>query len=648
MRGLSARALLVGAAGVIAASAIVCWAQLVIKYIQIGILQFPPVVVGLLLFLALGNALLRRVCRQLGLSPHEVMVVYCMMLVGAMIASRGLMDKFMGTLVAVNYYSTPENDWARLFYPHMKKWMVPFDPAGPEKQPVTVKFYEGLEEGEQIPWGLWTVPLLSWTILVLLIFLGFFCLAAILRRQWVEHERLAFPLVQLPLEMTRPETAGPFLRNRYTWIGFSIPALVFAMNGLNAIYPSLPAITTLRTVNQYLPPFQPWSDVFYTPLHLSFAAIGFAYMLPLDLVFSLWFFFVFTRIQDIIASTAGMTMDAMPLYPTHLIQAYQVMGAYLVLVLFLFRMSRRHLSAVWAKAWRGDPSVDDSQELLPYRTAVLGLAISFIGSVIWFHAAGMEWWMAVLEMFVYMFVVVIVMARTVAECGLLMTETSFRPMDVVTLVSSKDVLGPGNLTALSFTDAVFTRDLRGILLTAFMDGLKISDGVRLRRRSLLWALVVAIAVGLVAAGAMHLIIPYERGAVTLYEYPYSANCIWGFQDNAPTMMGAHHFDWRAPSFFLVGVVLTLFMAAMRTNFPWWPFHPIGYAVSASWTMIVFWYPCFWAWLIKALILRYGGMRLFLQARPLFLGMILGEFSLAVIWTIINFAGVPGAPAFPWP
>jgi hypothetical protein len=648
MKGLSAKALLVGSVGVVAACAIVCWAELVITYIQIGILQFPPVVVGLFLFLSLGNAGLRRICSRLGLSPQEVMVVYCMMLIGAMIASRGLMEKLIPALVAVNYFTTPENSWRSIFYPHIKPWMVPFDPAGPEKQDVAVKFYQGLYDGETIPWHLWRVPLISWAVFVGFVFLGFLCLAAILRKQWVDNERLPFPLVELPLELARPETAGPFLRNRLTWIGLSIPAFVFGLNGLSTIYPSLPAIRVDHYLNQYLPPVRPWSDLFFTPAYLSFAAVGFAYLLPLDLVFSLWFFFVLTRFQDIAASTLGMTMDAMPLYPTHLIQGYQVMGAYLVLVIFLAHSSRRHLSQVLARALRRDPRVDDSRELLPYRFAVFGLAVSFIGSVAWCHAAGMTWWMAALEMFVYLFVVVVVMARTVAECGLLMTETSFRPMDVVTLFTSKDILGPKNLTALSFTDAVFTRDLRGVLLTAFMDGLRISDGVRLRRRSLVWAFLVAMVLAIGVAGTLHLLIPYHRGGVTLYSYVYEGNPLWGFQDNGPNILGAHSYDWRAPAFFGVGVIVTAFLALMRAYFAWWPFHPIGYAVSASWTMIVFWFPCLLAWVIKWLILRYGGMRLFVHMRPFFLGMVLAEFSMAVIWTAINFFARVGSPFFPWP
>lgn len=647
MRSISFKAILVGLAGICVVCPIVAWAVLVIQHIQIGILQFPPVLIGLFTFLVLGNLVVRRVCRSLGLNSAEIVIVYSMMLIAAMISSRGLMDKWFGTLVAVNYYTTPENEWRALYYPYLKPWIVAFDPTGPEKQPAVQAFYEGLRDGQALPLRVWLTPIAAWSVLVFFTFGGFLCLAAILRKQWVDNERLPFALVQLPLEMVREDTAGPFIRNKLTWIGFAIPAAVFTINGLHIIYPAVPELSLSRTLNDFLPSLRPWSDISWTPALLSFAAVGFSYLLPTDLVFSLWFFFLFTRVQDLVGSLFGLQPEPMSLYPTRIVQGYQVMGAYFVLVFYLVRMSWPHLRAVARKAIYDDPTVDDSKEMMPYRLAFFGLILSFIGSVAWCRLAGMTLWMAVLQMFVYLFIVAVVMARSVSEGGLLMTETSFRPMDVVALVSSRTVLGPANLTVLCLVDAVFARDLRGLLLTGFLDGLRMGDGVRLPRRSLLWAFVIAIPAAILAAGALHLWIPYQRGGVTLYSYVYSANSIWGFQQNAAAMRGVDHYNWLAPTFFIVGVVFTAFLAFMRSAFVWWPFHPLGYAVSASWTMIVFWFPCLIAWCAKGLILRWGGMRLYAQARPFFLGLVLGEFSSSVVWSVFSFITKSPAPPFPW-
>ncbi|MBC7238398.1 MAG: hypothetical protein H5T69_21365, partial [Chloroflexi bacterium] len=148
------------------------------------------------------------------------------------------MEDLMPTMAGVNYLADPVNKWDKLFFPHIKKWLVPWNPHGPIKQEIVKGYYEGYFYGEPIPWGKWLAPLGIWSILILLVFFSFFCLAVIMRKQWVEGEKLPFPLVQLPLEMM---TEGDsFLSNRLMWFGFAIPALVFGLNGLQKVFPSLP------------------------------------------------------------------------------------------------------------------------------------------------------------------------------------------------------------------------------------------------------------------------------------------------------------------------------------------------------------------------------------------------------------------------
>src|SRR6266581_1756987 len=165
-----------------------------------------------------------------------------MMLLASMVSSRGLLEKLIPLLVVPNYNASLENGWKRLFFGFIPRWAVPWDPHGDPKQQVVVQFFEGLRPGERVPWQLWVMPLLAWGLFVALIFGAFLCLAVLLRRQWVDNEKLAFPLVQLPLEMVRGDSAEgvSFLRNRLTWLGFALPALLFGFNGLHQWFPSVP------------------------------------------------------------------------------------------------------------------------------------------------------------------------------------------------------------------------------------------------------------------------------------------------------------------------------------------------------------------------------------------------------------------------
>jgi len=645
---MSWRVVVVGVPLVLLLVGIVSYAELVIAYVQIGFLQFPPVVVALLFFLVAGNRFVARVSPRHALRRSEVMLVYGMLLVASMVTSRGLMEKLIPALVAVNYFATDANGWASLFFRHLRPELVPFSPSGAANQEVARRFYEKVADTSQIPWGAWVRPLGVWGVLAFAVFFAYLCLAAILRRQWVDNEKLAFPLTQLPLEFVRDEARSDFFANPLMWFGFGVPAFVFTLNGVHRYFPTVPEIPLSYLLNDSFRE-KPWNGIFYTPAFLSFAAVGFFYLLPTQVLFSLWFFFVVTRIEDLVGTALGYRIGTMPLYPTRLYIGYQVAGAYVVLTGYFLYAGLPHFRRVVARAFRSKPAPEESEELLPYRVAVWGLLASFGVIVLWCVWAGMSLWLAVFQFGVFIGLVVFVMARSVAEGGLPMTETSFRPTDLYAMVGQKASLGGRNLTTLSLVDAIFARDLRGLPLTGFLDSLKVADGAGFRRRALLMALPLGMGVAFLAAAVLHLWLPYTRGANFLYGYVYSANPIWAFQDYAPAVEGLRPPWSPVPLvFFMVGMAVTAGLAAMRTLYWWWPLHPLGYALSASWTLIVFWFGILVAWVLKASILRFSGVRGYRRFRPFFLGMIFGEYSMAVLWTGISWLTKVPAPVFPWP
>jgi hypothetical protein len=84
-------------------------------------------------------------------------------------------------------------------------------------------------------------------------------------------------------------------------------------------------------------------------------------------------------------------------------------------------------------------------------------------------------------------------------------------------------------------------------------------------------------------------------------------------------------DWAGIRQFAFGLALTLGLMAVRKTWLFFPLHPVGYAVCGCWTMSWMWFSIGLAWLIKLLIIRYGGLKLYRQALPLFFGLILGDY-----------------------
>ena len=94
-------------------------------------------------------------------------------------------------------------------------------------------------------------------------------------------------------------------------------------------------------------------------------------------------------------------------------------------------------------------------------------------------------------------------------------------------------------------------------------------------------------------------------------------------------------DWTAVSFASFGFFFAVFLMIMRWRLIWWPFHPTGYAISGSWAMGTIWVPVFICWVAKWTIIKYGGLKSHRQAVPFFIGLILGEFTMGSVWSVIG-------------
>ena len=68
---------------------------------------------------------------------------------------------------------------------------------------------------------------------------------------------------------------------------------------------------------------------------------------------------------------------------------------------------------------------------------------------------------------------------------------------------------------------------------------------------------------------------------------------------------------------------------------WWPLHPLGFVISVGWLTGQIWFSVFVSWSLKLVILKYGGGKLFTALKPFFLGLILGEATVAGFWLVID-------------
>ena len=104
-------------------------------------------------------------------------------------------------------------------------------------------FIEGLPSGQSIPWGAWVIPMFWWLSFFGAVYFIQFCIGVILRKQWVEHERLSFPLLTIPREMVRESESRSlfpaFMKSRLFWIGFAIPFSMQLWGMASRLFPLL-------------------------------------------------------------------------------------------------------------------------------------------------------------------------------------------------------------------------------------------------------------------------------------------------------------------------------------------------------------------------------------------------------------------------
>jgi len=188
-RGFTVRALAIGAALSVFLNIACPYTVLVMHaagltsdYITAGAMML------LFLLVVAVNPLLKLIVGRHALSSTELVLIYVMMIVASAIPTWGLVTNLFHILTRPFYYATPENAWAEILLPHIPSWIAPHEPE------VSYYFYNGLPRGESMPWAAWVMPLFWWVSLMLTVYFVMICMMVILRRQWVEHERLTFPL----------------------------------------------------------------------------------------------------------------------------------------------------------------------------------------------------------------------------------------------------------------------------------------------------------------------------------------------------------------------------------------------------------------------------------------------------------------------
>ncbi len=584
-------------------------------------------VVFLVFLLVLANLLLKRFRPAWALAPAEILVVYTMLSIASALAGHDFIEILIPTMSHIYRYNPLEQRYNEMLQ-YLPDYLLVKDEAALQSA------YIGQESiYDPRNYGPWLKPLAWWFLFIMALCAVMWGLILVFRKQWTENEKLSYPIIQLPVALAQ-ETKG-LLANRLFWLAFAIAGFVDAMNGLHVLFPLLPQIPIVQILNlQALFTTRPWLDM--GPAWVSFYpfAIGLCFFMPLDLAFSSWFFFLFWKAQRILASHIGI--HGMPGFPY---VEEQTAGGYYAIALIALWISRHHLKrffSIFIGHERGDVGRWERQEVY---TAVGLIAVGF-GFLMWFCSHAQMMLPASFLFLLLYFLLSVSITRMRAELGppshdlhnigpnLQLVKFFGAPN-----LSNPETGSPHTLVMLGILN-FFNRAYRGHPMPHGMEGFRIAERLKLSNARYLVAMGVSIVVGIICAfwAVLWVFNRYGAAAQVIGPGEWFGREMWETKAHIWFTNPEKHL-YEPTYAILIGTIFALGLAALRMSINWWPFHPVGYAVSGSWAMEQLWLCVFTAWLVKLLLLKYGGAKAYRPAVPFFMGLIMGDFIIGCFWNI---------------
>lgn len=626
--GFTWRAAIIGGLLVVFISIWSQYAELVIHGTQIS-LTYPPIGAFLVFFgfIILFQWPLYLLRRQLALSTRELVIIWSMLSLAIGVASIDIAQKVPPMIAGTVYYASPENHYQERFLPHIASWLTPQDPE------VVRGMFEA--SARPVPWKAWLGPLGGWSAFFVLAYWVMLCGVALFQRQWVEHERLLFPLVAVPLQiMEQPEphrVFNSFFRNRLVWLGIFLGAAPHLYTGLHDYFAKIPQADIFlwgKPIEaNFGKPFTPFNGLRIALLPLI---VGLSYLLTREISFSLWFFYLLGKVEAVLGTAMGIdslrTATGADSFP---FPGLQTAGAYLGLAAVSIWVARKGLVA----ALRGEPTPPRSG--LPLKVAMYGGGVGFLGLVVWCLAAGMPLGPA-LVMLLMSFLYLLAMTRLVAEAGMpWCAEPEFRGHHMITTLFPSGTLRVPQLVATGMM-LTFSHDLRVAPMPRFMQSFKMTAVSGTKNRDLLYAFALALAISLPVSlwALMKDAYSYGGVAINTYRFVSLAQAPGRFMESA-TATAHPYVDFGSLGIMAYAAAKLLALNTLRTYYLWWPLHPVGYAMSYVSYLQREWFSILVGWSVQTVIIRYSGHKGYQTAKALFLGLILGAMAAGGFWLVLD-------------
>lgn len=584
-------------------------------------LLVPPV--GATIALVALNLPLRRFVPRLALSTGEMVLIYAMLATATAIAAEWMICQH-NQIAAYALFANESNKFDTLMLPYLSRllFLTNAEALG--------GFKAGGHGWDQVlrDAHLWARPVLGWTFLVAALSLAMISINSLMRQQWTQRERLAFPIIQFPCALVEAGGARPpaLWRDPALWVAFAIMLAIDAFNGLHFFFPSVPVLK-VRFLGDLNKAFSspPWNTTGWTPIGLFPFIVGLASFLPTDLTFSMVVFFFFRKAQQVIAASLGYPQGVFGggyLVPSPPYFGEQTWGAFLALFVTALWSGRLHLRRIGRQLWRGGSEPGD----VAPRWAVAGLVAGLAGVLLVGRTAGFSPAFGLVYVGLYL-AFSTALARMRAELGPPTHEMAFMgPNQLVVDFAGTHGLTAKTVVGMASTFYFFNRLHRSHPMPGELEAMKIAEREQVDQRWMFVALWVAVVAGSLAAHTVRLYIGYRWGAPgdgwaqtgvvnDLLSKPRRPN---------PTAIG----------FVALGFAMVLGLNALRFRLPGFWLHPVGYALAMNFGVDYYWFGLLVALALKWGVLRVYGLRGYRRLHAAMMGIMLAEFTAETVWSAV--------------
>ena len=529
----------------------------------------------------------------------------------------------------------------------------------------------------RLPWSIWVRPMVMWGLLVSAVFLLLMCLAEWIRRKWIERENLAFPLVEIADGLIRHDSMletsvdarSPQPRrlafNGVFLAGFAAAFLWVSMEALGHYEFTSRVYDVSFNVSANIftsDPFRQMDKVF---LVLSPIAIGIAFLVSLEVSFSVWaVFFLYSFVvwigrlsgsADVQAAYAGYGGGSNYPFTTE-----QLLGAATCFAAVALYKTFRGGSA-------GAQPLQQHSPFVPRPLQVAGLIVLPVVIFALFWHMGMHGWRGMLFLGIvsaFVMAQTIAAARVRAETGLYTQHVSYE-FTKFPMVFGLTGLTGAKMYTVYISAAFLPISLLFRSLPQHLENMELARrhrmGYRLIAVAGLAAFLVALTVGMLSFIIQaHYVGDRFWGMWTVYpgqgatpmgvaNYP-----MWVSHFTGQESLGRYTHPMGARvAFVAVGFGVFALLAFLRGRFMRFPLHPLGYILllfsvfflyvspyhkggegvlpDTSWL----WGSALAAWAVKKLAIKYGGMNAYKRAKPFFIGLVVGAVVCVFAWNMLD-------------